>query len=461
MQRRKQSYEMNMIEGPIVSKILRFAAPLMLTSILQLFYSATNIVVVGQFAGKEALAAVGSTGPLVNLLINVFIGLSVGASVAVSKAYGAKDDRAIHETVHTAIAIALVGGVVLAGFGFLLAKPLLTLMGTPDDVLTLSALYIQIFFLGMPANLLFNFGSSVLRAVGDTKRPLYFLAISGVVNVALNLLFVIVLNMSVAGVALGTIISQAISAVLVARCLIHSDGPLRLSLKKLKIHKSRIMPIISVGLPAGIQGSLFSISNVLIQSTINSFGSIAMAGSAASQNVEGFVYAAMNAIYQTDITFASQNMGAQQYKRVRQILIRCIFVVSAIGITLGGVCMIFSGPLISIYNRDPEVIRYGMLRLSFIGVPYFLCGIMDVMVGQLRALGYSILPMIVSLTGACALRVVWIYTIFPLNPTLETLFLSYPISWALTASIHILCYLVVVRKLPKENTALPLAENVA
>ncbi len=450
----KKSYEMNMSEGNLLKQILIFSAPLALTSVLQLLYNAADVIVVGKFAGKEALAAVGSTGPLINLLINIFIGLSIGSSVAVSKAYGARDSKTMFETVHTSIAIGLLGGILLAVVGFFTAKPLLSLMGTPADVLDLSSVYVQIFFIGMPANLLYNFGAAILRAVGDTKRPLYFLTISGIANVLLNLLFVVVFKMSVVGVALATIISQIISAVFVMGALINANNDLKVYPRRLKIFKQSLIDIARVGIPAGVQGSLFSISNVLIQSSVNSFGSVVMAGCAAAGNIDGFIYVAMNAICQADLAFASQNIGAKQYKRVRKVLWVCLLVVTVVGLTTGGITIIFGRSLLGLYSSDVNVINVGLERMLYICLPYFLCGCMEVLVGQLRSLGYSFLPMMVSLTGACIFRVIWIFTIFKASPTIPTLFISYPISWGMTAAIHLICYLILVRKLPRKDEQL-------
>ena len=447
---RKQTgrYEMDMTTGPLIPEILKFSGPLVLTGILQLLYNAADIVVVGRFAGAASLAAVGSTGSLINLIINVFMGLSVGASVMVAKHFGAGNRQAVENGVHTAITVAILAGILVGVFGFVMARPLLRLMDSPPDVLDLASLYMRIFFLGMPANMLYNFGAAILRAVGDTRRPLYFLSISGLVNVFLNLFFVIVFHMDVAGVALATIISQIISAVLVILCLIHSDGLVHLNLRALRIEKRAMKEILRVGLPAGFQGSLFSISNVLIQSSINSFQSVAMAGNAASSNLEGFVYTAMNAIHQADITFASQNYGAGKARRVNQVMWACLATVSVIGLALGFGVLALGTPLLSIYNQDPEVIAFGLKRMRIILPTYFTCGMMDVMVGQIRGIGYSIMPMIVSLTGACRFRIVWILTIFavPQYHTLEVLYLSYPASWVLTFSIHMICYLLVRKK---------------
>ena len=446
-------YEMDMTTGSLLPKVLAFSGPLILTGILQLLYNAADIVVVGRFAGPQALAAVGSTGALINLLVNVFMGLSVGASVVVARAYGAGDNASVSTGVHTAITVAGVAGVLVGVLGFVASHPLLKWMGSPDDVLDMATLYMKIFFVGMPANMLYNFGAAILRAVGDTRRPLYYLTVSGILNVLLNLLLVIVFHMGVAGVAIATVASQVMSMTLVMICLIRSDGPIHLDLRKLRIHLSQLVEIVRVGLPAGLQGSLFSISNVLIQSSVNSFGSLVMAGNSAGSNLEGFVYTSMNAIHQADLTFASQNLGAGQFKRVRRVMWVCLGTVTAIGLGMGLVFLAFGNQLVSIYNSDPEVIHYGMTRLKIILPTYFLCGLMDVMVGQLRGVGYSILPMMISLTGACLLRVVWIYTFFAANPTLEVLYISYPVSWLITFATHFVCYMIWGRKRLKRMEA--------
>ena len=451
--RRSRGYEIDMCNGPLFGKILIFAVPLMLSGMLQLFFNAADIIVVGQFVGHTALAAVGSTGSLINLLVNVFVGLSVGTNVLVARYYGARDAKHLHETVHTSVLTSVLSGTALIVIGIILAEPLLTLMGTPDDVLDQAALYMRIYFVGMPASMLYNFGAAILRAVGDTKRPLYFLFISGIVNVILNLVLVLVFHLGVAGVAIATVTSQVISAVLVALCLIKTDAPYRLELKKLRIHKSKLLEIIKIGLPAGMQGAVFSISNVLIQSSINSFGSTVMAGSTAASNIENFVYTAMNALYQTALSFTGQNVGGGKYKRIGKIMRICVLDVTVIGILLGGGAYLCGSTLLSIYTSDPQVIQYGLERMMFVCLPYFLCGIMDTLVGSLRGMGYSIMPMIVSLTGACALRIVWIMTIFQMNPTLSTLFLSYPVSWFVTALAHFICYLVVHHRFMQKHAA--------
>jgi len=446
-----RSYEIDMCNGPLLGKILIFTVPLMISGILQLLFNAADMVVVGRFAGSDALAAVGSTGSLINLLVNLFIGLSVGANVLTARYYGANQKKELSEIVHTAIATSFISGCVLILIGFVLARPVLGIMGTPDNVIDGAVLYMRIYFAGMPAMMTYNFGSAILRAVGDTKRPLYYLLLAGVINVVLNLVFVIVFSMGVAGVALATIISQAVSAVLVVRCLIRSDGVYRIVLKDLRIHRDKLYKMVQIGVPAGMQGALFSLSNVLIQSSVNSFGSIAMAGNTAAGNLEGFVFVAMNALHQAAISFTGQNYGARNFRRIGKIMGICLGLVLAVGLVLGNASYLFSGTLLKLYSSDPEVIRFGVLRMSIICTFYCLCGMMDVMVGIMRGLGYAVMPMLVSLTGACAFRVVWIYTIFKHYTTLESLYWSYPISWGLTFAVHFVCFVVVYRKLLQKN----------
>ncbi len=457
---KNNNYEMDMTSGSIYRKVVRYSIPLILTGFLQLLYNAADIIVVGQYCGKEALAAVGSTSSLINLLVNVFMGLSVGTSVAIAQQQGAGDRRAVMETVHTSIALALICGFGVGIFGFFMARPLLLWMGSPQDVIDGSSLYIRIYFIGMPANMLYTFGSAILRAVGDTKRPLYYLTAAGLINITLNLVFVIGFKWAVAGVAWATIISQLISAVLVINCLIHSTGSVRFFPRQTRLHRAALKPILRIGLPAGLQGSLFSISNVLIQSSINSFGSVAMAGCAASGNLEGFVYTAMDSIYQACLTFVGQNVGARQYRRVRKTMWVCMGVVTVVGVLTGGLFGLFAPQLISIYSTDPEVIRWGTRRLLIICLTYFLCGQMEVLVGQLRGLGYSVLPMIATLTGVCGLRIIWIYTVFAQYRTLEVLLWSYPISWLVTIVFHAATYYIVQKRFPRENLAL-LAREMA
>ena len=444
-----KKYEIDMCNGPLLGKILIFYIPLMLSGILQLLFNAADIVVVGRFAGNESLAAVGSTSSLTNLIVNLFIGLSVGANVLVARYYGANQKDELKEMVQTTVATAFVSGIILIFVGFFVSRPALIWMGTPEDVIAHSVLYMRIYFGGMPFMMVYNFGSAVLRAVGDTKRPLYYLLIAGVVNVVLNLIFVIVFYMVVAGVATATVVSQAISAVLLVRCLIQSDSVYRLEMKGIHIAPDKLIKMVQIGIPAGMQGALFSISNVLIQSSVNSFGSIAMAGNTAASNIEGFVYTAMNAFHQATISFCGQNYGAMKYKRIGKVLLICEVSVIIVGAIMGNVAYFLAGMLLRIYSTDQEVIQFGILRMSYICVTYFLCGMMDVIVGALRGMGYAIMPMLVSLTGACLFRVIWIYTIFQNHRTLACLYISYPISWALTFLVHLVCFAVVYRKLLK------------
>ncbi|MCI8576280.1 MAG: MATE family efflux transporter [Lachnospiraceae bacterium] len=446
-----RNYEMDMCNGPIFTKLIGFAIPLILSGLLQLLFNAADIIVVGRFAGSESLAAVGSTSSLINLLVNVFIGLSIGANVLVAQYYGAQKLKDLEETVHTAIVLAGAGGCILIVLGYFLADPMLTLMGSPENVRPLSVLYMKIFFLGMPATLVYNFGSAILRAVGDTRRPLYFLSFAGLFNVLLNLFFVIQCSMGVAGVALATAISQTISALLIVRCLMKSEASYQLRADKLRMTPAKLAAIARIGLPAGMQGAVFSISNVLIQSSLNSFGAVAMAGSTASANIEGFVYTAMNAVYQTALSFTSQNYGARKFGRMTRILLYCLGIVTAIGVIMGGGAVIYGRQLLGIYSSDPEVIDYGMQRLRLVSGPYFICGLMDVMVGGLRGMGCSVIPMFVSLTGACALRVVWIFTVFVSYRSLSTLYVSYPVTWSVTFLAHVVCYLLVRRHIARQQ----------
>ena len=453
---RQSRLGMDMTQGKMLPQILSFAGPLILTGILQLLYNAADVVVVGRFAGAQALAAVGSTGALINLVVNLFTGVATGAGVAVARAYGASDYRLIQKSVHTAITLAVISGFAVLVLGQLLARPMLEWMDSPDDVIDLTELYLRIYFAGMPASMLYNFGAAILRAVGDTKRPLYYLSLSGIVNVILNLILVIVFHMSVAGVAIATVISQVISMVLVIICLIRTDGAIHLDLRRLGIDRGVALDMLRIGLPAGVQGMFFSISNVLIQSAVNSFGSVAMAGNAAAGNLEGFAYTAMNAFHQADVTVSSQNLGAKKFTRVRRTIWLCLGCVTLAGLTVGGLLLAFGEPLLSLYNTDPEVIAYGMKRMLWFLPTYFLCGTMEVVSGQLRGIGYSLMPMIVTLTGVCAFRVLWLQTAFVAWPMLETVYVSYPISWAMTTIAHLLCYLLIAcRKMPKHDEPMP------
>lgn len=448
-----KTYSIDMCNGSILPKLLRFAIPLMCSSILQLLFNAADVVVVGQFCGDNSLAAVGSTTSLINLLTNLFIGLSVGANVLTARYYGAKEHRHLHDVVHTAIALSLISGVILTVFGVIFTKQILIWMQTPKDVLPLAITYLRIYFLGMIATMLYNFCSAILRAVGDTKRPLYYLLFAGVINVLLNLFFVIVCDLNVAGVGLATVISQCVSALLVVRCLMKEKEYYRLFLKDIKLHAQYVGRILQIGLPAGLQGTVFSLSNVVIQSSINSFGEVVMAGNAAAASVEGFVYMGMNAFHQAAVSFISQNVGAGRFDRINKISVRVMLCVIATGLLLGGLAVLFGETLLGFYSDGADVIEFGMIRLQVICGVYFLCGMMDVMVGILRGLGYSVMPMIVSLIGACGLRLVWIFTIFQVEEyhTPFMLYLSYPVTWTITMLVHMICFIIVRRRFPKES----------
>lgn len=432
-----------MLNGPLWGKILLFALPLMLSSILQLLFNAADVVVVGRFAGKEALAAVGSTGALVNLLVGLFMGFSVGANVVVARDLGAGQDEDVRRSVHTSITLAALSGVLLAIVGVALCRQMLELMQSPADVIDLSTLYLRIYFCGMPANMLYNFGSAIMRAQGDTRRPLYFLSAAGVINVVLNLIFVIPLHMSVAGVALATIISQYVSAFLVLGTLMRDTSALRLDLKHLCLDLRVIRRILQVGLPAGFQSVVFSLSNVVIQSAINSFNSTAIvAGCSTASNIEGFVYSAMNAFYQTALTFASQNYGACKCKRVDRVMLLCMLYTGVAGLVLGNLAYFFGYPLASIYvPGEEEVIAQALARLQIVSVTYFICGLMEIPVGVLRGIGYSVVPMVTSLLGSCALRLLWVAFVFPLAPSPQLLYISYPITWIVTSLAHYMFFL--------------------
>ena len=438
---REKTNEIDMTSGPLIPKILAFSIPLMLSGILQLLFNAADIIVVGQFTSAQAMAAVGSTSSLNNLIVNIFVGLSIGSNVLMARFYGAHNQEGTHTLVHTSILLSLIAGLFLVVLGVALADPLLTLMGTPDDVIDQSVLYMRMVFLGMPALLTYDFGAGILRAIGDTKRPLLYLLISGIINVCLNLFFVIVFGMGVAGVAIATVVSQYVSAFLVIRSMMKTSSSYRLRIKELRMEKEMLLQILRIGLPAGIQSALFNISNVLIQSSINSFGSIAMAGNTAASNIEGFVYTSMNAVYQASINFTSQNVGAHNTKRITPVLLSCLMIVSIVGISLSTIVEVFDSELLGIYSSDPTVISYGISRLHVVCMTYFLCGLMDTACGSIRGLGYSMAPTIVSLTGACGLRILWICTAFQIDRTLFTLYLSYPVSWLVTFIAHMLCYM--------------------
>ena len=443
----KKKNEINMLSGPILPRVLEFAFPLMLTSILQLFYNAADTVVVGRFAGPDALAAVGSTGSLSGLLIHLFMGMGTGTSVVTARFFGGKREEDVRQTVHTSISLALICGAFVTVVGLIFSPMMLRWMDTPADILPMSILYLQIYFLGTIANMVYNFGAGILRAIGDTKRPLYFLTISGVVNVVLNLILVIVFHLNVAGVAIATVVSQVLSAVLVVGCLARSKGCYRLDLKALRLYRDKVFEIMRVGIPAGLQSTMFSISNVLIQSSINSFGSVVMAANSASQNLGGFVNASVNVFSQACTTFASQNLGAKNYKRLDPILATCCGCIMVVGLIMSLVMLTFGERLLGIYTTDPEVIATGMIRIRTVPCLYFLLAVTNAMGGFLQAIGYNMVSTGVSMAGICGLRVAWVTFIWPLNPTLPWLYMSYPASWIVTGTIMFTCTRLAKRHL--------------
>ena len=442
-----------MLTGPLLPNIILYTIPIILTSLLQLLFNAADLVIVGRFCGSVSVAAVGATGAITNLMVNFFVGLSVGAGVTVAHGLGSREDAVVHNTVHTALPTALVSGVVLTIVGVSFSGTFLRMMGTPDTVLPLSSLYMQIYFAGITFTMVYNFCAAILRAAGDTKSPLIFLSFAGVVNVVLNIVFVTVFHMNVAGVALATTISQGISAILVVRALMKRTDACRLEWKKMRFHKVQLSKMLRIGLPAGIQSSLFSISNVLIQSSINSFGDVLMSGNAAAGNIEGFIYVSLNAFHQTAVNFMGQNAGARQYKRVSRTLWICLGSVAVVGLAVGSLAYFFGPSLLSLYITDSqEAIGYGMLRLSLISLTYFICGLMDVSTGALRGLGESFIPMVISVLGVCGIRIGWIYTIFQLPQfhTPQCLYISYPVSWAITFLCQMIAFLLVYRKLKQD-----------
>lgn len=455
MSSKTKQYEMDMCSGPILRKMLMFALPLMLSSILQLLFNAADIVVVGKFAGDNSLAAVGSNTALINLLTNLFIGLSIGANVVAARHYGAKAWDDLRRTVHTAMLLSMLSGALLLVLGVIGAEQMLIWMQTPEEVLPLATVYLRIYFLGMISTMVYNFGSALLRAVGDTKRPLYFLLCAGIINVILNLLFVIGFQMDVMGVAIATVISETVSALLVLRCLVKEKGGIHLELRAMRIDRKKMLQILRIGLPAGFQGVVFALSNVVIQSSVNIFGNIVVAGNSAAANLEGFVYMAMNVFYQTTLSFVSQNYGAGEQKRINRIVLLGEACVIVTGTLLGNMVVFFGNDLLQIYSNNPEVIAAGMVRLHYISMIYALCGIMDVMVGALRGIGYSIMPMIVSIVGVCVLRLIWLATVFqiPEFHKIETVYLSYPVTWILTSLVYIVFFVWIRIRSARKKSA--------
>lgn len=461
---RRKSYEIDMTTGSFFKKIILFSLPLILSGILQLLYNAADLMVVGKFGTEpNAVGAVGSTTSLISLLVNLFLGLSVGANVLSARSFASKNNDKLSKTVHTSVSISVLAGVVLGIVGIIFAEDFLKMMSNPNE---LAVIYLRIYFIGMPFNLLYNFAASILRGVGDTKRPLYYLTISGAVNVVLNLFFVLVLKMNVEGVAIATISSQVLSCVLIMNCLIKSKEAYHFDFKKVHIHKKELFEIIKIGLPAGIQGSLFSISNVLIQSSVNKFGNLIINGNATAQSIEGFVYTSMNSIATAALSFTGQNMGVKKYRNIKTVLLYSVLIVSMIGIGLGGGLFIFGKQISQLYGITEAEMEITYLRLHYLCLPYFLCGIMDVMVGVLRGMGYSLIPMAVSILGICGFRVLWIYTVFnnfvDYNnfQTLHYLYISYPISWIMTFTAHFTLFLIVyLRILKKQKKEMVYANN--
>ena len=441
----KNKYEIDMCNGTIMDKLVSFAIPLMVSGILQLMFNAVDIIVVGRFSGSQALAAVGSTTALINVFTNLFIGVSLGANVLAARFYAAGKAKEMSETVHTSVTLALISGVAMAVVGLVFSRWALEVMGTPADVIDQSTLYMRIYFLGMPFFMLYNYGAAILRAVGDTRRPLMFLVVAGVTNAVLNMILVIVFHLGVAGVAIATIISQLISCILVLRCLYMTDSSYQLRFSRLCMKKFYLVQIFQVGIPAGVQSTVINISNALLQSSVNSFGSTAMAGYTAANNILGFLYASVNAVTQACMSFTSQNYGVGKYKRMDRVLLDCGILSFVIAFVLGCGSYMLGGEILKIYTEDPEVIRCGVEILSITTVPYFLCGIMDLFPGALRGMGHSGVPMILSIIGTVGTRIVWIFWIFPQHRSLYTLFISYPASWFITIVLQVVCFVFVRR----------------
>ena len=442
----KNKYEIDMCNGSIMDKLVSFALPLMLSGILQLMFNAVDIIVVGRFAGSQALAAVGSTTALINVFVNLFIGISLGTNVLAARFFAAGKERQMSETVHTSIAFAALSGIVMVFVGGFLSKYALEWMATPADVIGQSTLYMRIYFMGMPFFMLYNYGAAILRAVGDTKRPLIFLIISGVINAVLNMILVIVFHLAVAGVAIATVFSQMISCILVLRCLYRSEGSYQFRFSKLMLKGCYLKQIFQVGVPAGIQSTVINFSNVLLQSSVNSFGSIAMAGYTAANNILGFLFVSVNSVTQACMSFTSQNYGVRKWKRMDKILVDCMILSMIVALVLGGGSYIFGSQILRIYTENEEVIRCGMEILSYTTLTYFLCGFMDLFPGAMRGMGFSAAPMMLSIVGTVGTRIVWIFGIFPRYRSLSVLFISYPVSWILTIAMQVVCFFIVRRK---------------
>ena len=438
-----KSFEIDMCNGTLMDKLISFSIPLMLSGILQLMFNAVDIIVVGRFAGSESLAAVGSTTALINVFTNLFIGISLGSNVLAARYYAAGKEREMSETVHSSLTLALISGILMAFAGLFFSRTALEWMGTPDDVIDLAALYMKIYFIGMPFFMLYNYGAAILRAVGDTKRPLLFLVVSGLVNAGLNMILVICFHMAVEGVAIATVISQLLSCIMVLSCLYRTQGCYQFRFSKLGLKSIYVLQIFQVGIPAGIQSTVINFSNVLLQSSVNSFGSIAMAGYTAANNIFGFLYTSVNSVTQACMSFTSQNYGAGKTKRMDRVLIDCLILSCAFSLTMGCCAWFFGPQLLRIYTESSAVISCGVEILSFTTVTYFLCGIMDLIPGALRGMGRSVVPMILSIIGTVGTRIVWIFWIFPYHRSLDILFLSYPVSWILTILMQVICFFIV------------------
>lgn len=444
----------DMLNGPIFKGIVVFAVPVMVTSILQLLFNATDLIVIGQFCGSHCVAAIGATNSLVALIVNFFIGLANGVGIVVAQNYGAGNVKNVEKAVHTTIPVAILSGLLITVIGMFFAEDMLELMETPDDIIELSALYLQIYFAGIVLRMLYNFCAAILRAVGDTKSPMLYLTLGGALNVVFNLFFVLAFNMDVDGVAYGTLISEAVSALLVLRALIKRTDCVHFDFKKMRLDGKIIGKIFGIGIPAGIQSCMFSISNVIIQSSVNSFGSTAVSGNAAASSIGNFVASVTSSYQHTASNFIGQNIGAKKFDRARKITYACLICMSISGFAAGGVAAIFSRQLLSIYITDsPESIKYGMMKLLIVTMPYFLCGLMEVITGVLRGMGISTVPMIISVMCVCVFRVVWVCTIFtvPQYHTLKMLYISYPVSWIIAFVAEYIAYVIAMRK--KESIA--------
>ena len=446
---KNNKYEIDMCNGTIMDKLISFALPLMISGMLQLMFNAVDIIVVGRFTGSQALAAVGSTTALICTFTNLFIGVSLGANVLAARFYASGKTKEMSETVHTAILLALISGIAMSIIGILCARESLVLIATPDDIIGQAALYLRIYFSGMPFFMLYNYGAAILRAVGDTKRPLMYLIAAGTANAVLDLILVIIFKMGVAGVAIGTITSQFISCVLVIRCLCKTDAIYKLYISKLRIKKYYLIQILNVGLPAGIQSTVINFSNVLLQSSVNSFGEIAMAGYTAANNILGFLYVSVNSVTQACMSFTSQNYGVRKFKRMDKVLVDCAILSIIVSVVIGGGSYLLGHQILGIYTKQEDVIQCGMEILSISTIPYFLCGLMDMIPGSMRGVGYSAVPMLLSIIGTVGTRLVWIYGVFPEHRSLYVLFMSYPVSWGLTIVMQAICLVFVRRKIRK------------